>query len=285
MKVCPVCNDIVSERQRCSLSTCPNQGSVAPAVRAAKIIPGPTGQSDRVIQAGLDRAGDVARGATRRAAFAVTVVFLVVVAIAVIGFNVWGGTDSAGSVTVMVSGDANVRSAPTAEGSTVLETLAPGTQLTGRWVDGSTNPSERWFEINNSGKFIWAGNLSSGALASTSVKNTSPQVLESQEVWVCDFGNPEGPFTVKFSAASYEFVPYNPDGGQLQGPLRILGDQDQYGSSITGLELVGSGAPDGRWGFIKDRGKRKALLSYAVETSGDGSECTPPGQEPQYVFN
>jgi hypothetical protein len=55
-------------------------------------MPGATGRSDRAVQAGLDRAGDLARNATRRAVFAVTVIFAVVVAIAAIGFNFWSGT-------------------------------------------------------------------------------------------------------------------------------------------------------------------------------------------------
>ena len=92
MKVCSVCNEIVSANQRCVLSNCPNKGSARPAPKSGKVIPGPTGRSDRAVQAGLDRAGDVARDATRRAAFAIAVIFAVVAAIAAIGFNFWSGT-------------------------------------------------------------------------------------------------------------------------------------------------------------------------------------------------
>ena len=90
MKVCSVCNEIVSANQRCVLSNCPNKGSARPAPKSGKVTPGPTGRSDRAVQAGLDRAGDVARDATRRAAFAIAVIFAVVAAIAAIGFNLGG---------------------------------------------------------------------------------------------------------------------------------------------------------------------------------------------------
>lgn len=90
MKICSVCNEIVSANQRCALSNCPNKGSARPAPKSRKVIPGPTGRSDRAVQAGLDRAGDVARNATRRAAFAIAVIFAVVAAIAAIGFNLAG---------------------------------------------------------------------------------------------------------------------------------------------------------------------------------------------------
>lgn len=102
------------------------------------------------------------------------------------------------------------------------------------------------------------------------------------EIWECDFDSP--PFTVALSANSYKFAPYNPDGGQLQGAVRVL-EEGGRGLTVTNLELVGSGAPEGRWSFVQDRGKRRALMAYAVESSGDGSECTPPGQAPQYEFN
>ena len=90
MKVCSVCNEIVPANQRCALSNCPNKGSARPTPKSGKVTPGPTGRSDRAVQAGLDRAGDVARDATRRAAFAIAVIFSVVAAIAAIGFNLGG---------------------------------------------------------------------------------------------------------------------------------------------------------------------------------------------------
>ena len=82
MKICSVCNEIVSANQRCALSNCPNKGSARPAPKSRKVIPGPTGRSDRTVQAGLDRAGDVARDATRRVVFAGATILAVAVAAA-----------------------------------------------------------------------------------------------------------------------------------------------------------------------------------------------------------
>jgi hypothetical protein len=66
------------------------------------------------------------------------------------------------TVEVVVANSANVRDAATAEGSSVLETLHAGTELTGRWVMGKTNSSEQWLEFERDGEkvYIWARNLS-----------------------------------------------------------------------------------------------------------------------------
>lgn len=71
-----------------------------------------------------------------------------------------GADDEA--VTVTVTGSANARDAATAEGSSVLETLSAGTELTGRWVESDTNPSEQWFEYERDGEkaYVWGRNLS-----------------------------------------------------------------------------------------------------------------------------
>lgn len=82
MKICSVCNEIVSANQMCALSNCPNKSSARPAPKSGKVTPGPTGRSDRAVQAGLDRAGDVARDATRRAVFAGATTLAVAVAAA-----------------------------------------------------------------------------------------------------------------------------------------------------------------------------------------------------------
>ncbi len=106
-----------------------------------------------------------------------------------------------------------------------------------------------------------------------------------RELWKCDFGDPEGTYSVTLTATSYQFAPYNPDGGALSGALEMLEEERRNGTIVTSLEFVGSGAPPGRWEFVQGPGKRKALLTYAVESSGDGGECTPPGGQPQYIFN
>ena len=78
MKVCSVCNEIVSAGQGCARSDCPNQTSTTVSDPAPNVEPGFTGRADRTVQAGLDRAGDTARAGTRRAAFTVAVIFVVV---------------------------------------------------------------------------------------------------------------------------------------------------------------------------------------------------------------
>jgi hypothetical protein len=120
---------------------------------------------------------------------------------------------------------------------------------------------------------------------SATVVADPPPASGAQEVWECDFGEPEGAYRVTLTATSYQFSPYNPDRGALSGVVNILKEENRNGGIVTDLELVGSGAPPGRWGFVQDPGKRKALLTYAVESSGDAQECTPPGEKPQYVFN
>lgn len=165
MKVCTVCNEIVSSSQGCGRSDCPSRKG-PPITPLPKPQPGFTGRADRTVQVSLDKAGDVARDATRRAAFIVTVVFALVVAIAALGFNLVGRSDDTESLTLSVTGEANVRNAPTAEGSLVVDTVPVGTELIGRWVKGSTNPTERWFEFERNGSkgYVWERNLSSGAL-------------------------------------------------------------------------------------------------------------------------
>ena len=71
-------------------------------------------------------------------------------------------------VSVYVSGSANARDQPSAQGSSVLETYDAGTYLTGAWVNGASDPDERWlkFEVEGQARYIWDGNLSVDATAS-----------------------------------------------------------------------------------------------------------------------
>jgi hypothetical protein len=83
------------------------------------------------------------------------------------------------TVTVTVTGPANVRDAAAVEGSAVLETLSAGTELTGHWVQNQTNPSERWFEFERDGKkvFVWERNLAikSDTIKSNDYKSSSQE--------------------------------------------------------------------------------------------------------------
>jgi len=64
-------------------------------------------------------------------------------------------------VTVTVTDTANVRDAPTADGSNVIAKLEAGTDLSGEWVATSSAPQDRWLQFDFNGKkaFVWAGNL------------------------------------------------------------------------------------------------------------------------------
>lgn len=108
MKICSVCNEIVSANRGCSLSNCPIQGPIPSVAVPGQAIPGFTGNSDRTAQAELARAEDVARDASRRAAFAIAVISLIVVAIVAIGFSVWSRTSSASQEIIKVSDEVSV---------------------------------------------------------------------------------------------------------------------------------------------------------------------------------
>lgn len=102
-----------------------------------------------------------------------------------------GGADDE-AVTVTVTGSANVRDAATAEGTSVLETLSAGTELTGRWVQSDTKPSEQWFEYERDGEkaYVWARNLSAQSdslvaaaqRAPTAMQKSSPELERPDEI-------------------------------------------------------------------------------------------------------
>jgi hypothetical protein len=73
-----------------------------------------------------------------------------------------GGGEDAQVVSVYVSGRANARDQPTAEGSSILATYDVGTELTGTWVSGASDASEQWlkFEVDGQTRYIWSRNLS-----------------------------------------------------------------------------------------------------------------------------
>lgn len=113
----------------------------------------------------------------------------------------------------------------------------------------------------------------------------APTASAKAEVWQCAGIEPQ-PFTVELAGNTYRFRPKNPFNGAVSGAVKIIGSEKyEDGTVKTNLNLEGGGEPEGAWAYLKAPGKRKALLWYAVETSGDGSECTPPGAEPEYIFN
>lgn len=62
-----------------------------------------------------------------------------------------------GDVEMLTIGDARVRTFPTVNGSTVVETLSPGSLVSGRLVEGG-DPETRWLRVRNGG-YVWEGNL------------------------------------------------------------------------------------------------------------------------------
>jgi hypothetical protein len=109
-----------------------------------------------------------------------------------------GCGDSAGNgeSTVTVTGTANVRDAATTNGSRVISQLAPGTEITGRWVQATQGSSDRWFEYStDNGKgYVWGGNISEAApqteLATDQESTPPPIVLESEYAYQGSIGNP-----------------------------------------------------------------------------------------------
>jgi hypothetical protein len=79
------------------------------------------------------------------------------------------GAGDAESVSMYVSGRANARDRPSAEGSSIMGTYDVGTLLSGTWVNGVTDANERWlkFEADGQTRYIWDGNLSAEALSSS----------------------------------------------------------------------------------------------------------------------
>lgn len=161
MKICKTCNEIVAMDQACSREGCPALSDLG--IGSAPVIePGLSGNADSAVQESLDYVGYVARDASRRAALITSIIVTVLLIAGVVGYKLIASTASDELITVEISSRANVRDAPKAQGSNVIETLSPGAELTGRWVNGSSDPSERWLEFERGGEsaFVWGGNLS-----------------------------------------------------------------------------------------------------------------------------
>lgn len=93
MKICSVCNEIVSANQSCNRSDCPIQEPSTSADPSAKVEPGFTGRADRAVQSGLDKTADAARLATRRSVFIAAAIFVLVLAAVAINFKKVSGPD------------------------------------------------------------------------------------------------------------------------------------------------------------------------------------------------
>lgn len=176
MKVCTVCNEIVSTVQGCSRADCPIARQPEDQSQL-HIEPGYTGQADRLVQDGLDRAGVFARGATRPVAFVVAIALAISLLVGFFHFRNTDGGSPPPNATVTVKAEANIRSGPTSEGTVVLGKLAVGTSLKGRWVSGATSATERWFEFEQGSvkAYVWEGNISIEPLKIKPVVKEAPK--------------------------------------------------------------------------------------------------------------
>jgi hypothetical protein len=132
-------------------------------------------------------------------------------------------------VTVTVTGTANVRDAPTSSGSTVLGEYPPGTTLRGRWVPGNLDPSERWLELQEGGRFVWGRNLRE-VEASPEISQNDITKYFGTEKEFCDYlnldilspGVKKEPITNKWSEKFWE---------------RSI---SKFNASLYGLDVVGT---------------------------------------------
>ena len=209
MKICKVCNEIVAMDQACSREGCPALSDLGIGSFPA-LEPGFSGNADSTVQSGLDYVGYVARDASRRVALITSIIVTVLLIAGVIGYKLIASTDSDELVTVEISGRANVRDAPKAQGSNVIETLPLGAELTGRWVNGSSDPSERWLEFERGSKsaYVWGGNLSiaEGSGIKEKITKAKTKPLCSATLW--DGREVKGPCDVKGEGAgNFSVIP------------------------------------------------------------------------------
>ena len=91
-------------------------------------------------------------------------------------------------LTRLTSGQARKRSFPTAKGGEVLDTLAMGRPVTGRWVEGA-DPETRWLKTNDGG-YIWEGNLT--AIETITSAGMMGMVVDARMPTLRSHINPQG---------------------------------------------------------------------------------------------
>lgn len=84
-----------------------------------------------------------------------------ILAFLAIGWFFIGSSNVSEAQSYRVTGTANVRNAPTTEGSEVVSVLQQGDTVTGEWVEGSTDATTRWLRLKWQGSigYVWEGNL------------------------------------------------------------------------------------------------------------------------------
>ena len=134
-----------------------------------------------------------------------------------------------------------------------------------------------WVNSESSSKICaWDKPSNSNATNETKTSETN------RTVWDCTSVYGET-ILVTLDTSSYVFSPRNPDGGELYGKLEREPPEtfEETGDIRATLNLIGSKSSS--WSMIYgDAGP--ALFNFS-ELSGDGSECTLPGQAPKYSFN
>jgi hypothetical protein len=136
------------------------------------------------------------------------------------------------------------------------------------------NDGNCWVNATNSTR------ICTSSEAAARVGNTNGE----QTTWDCSsvYGDK---ILVTIMADEYRFYPRNPDGGALSGKLvKSAKEENAYtGGYDTYLNLIDSGTAPKSWSiYVGDKGP--ALFHYS-ELSGDGSECTLPGEDPKYTTN
>lgn len=136
MKVCAVCSEIVSQKQGCDRSDCPNRGvdnATAPPVPEV----GLTGKADHAVQTGIDGLNKVSRETTRSVIFILIFILSLTVSLVALGFRMWAPSENPKSVSVTMSGTSGL--VPATPSVTKINPLSDGTRsgdCVGNFVNG-----------------------------------------------------------------------------------------------------------------------------------------------------
>lgn len=152
-----------------------------------------------------------------------------------------------GPVTQFVTGTAQMRNYPTSRGSTIIETLQPGRQVEGRWVEGA-DPTTRWLRTTDGG-YVWDGNLAASAQpAADGNSNQFPVHLRGTWGLRDDCNGADMDMTVTISANTISFY-------ETRGHIISTSNDGKSGTSYD-VSMSGEGQ---NW-----------TANFAIEPSADG---------------
>lgn len=187
------------------------------------------------------------------------------------GVIVWltlGGTETDPPEAFVVTGVANVRSAPTTEGSEVLSTLEPGETISGGWVLGSSDPSSRWLRLagHNPEGFVWEGNLAvlDGKDQRIS-KGDEKQAEEPVSI------NPECPYYDEQECAAEELADNSPLNSKRRSLIKNFNQLDGECRGTSG-DLASTWHSCAKRSVLEPR-MREAGLCYGRETDGSAADA------------